>query len=224
LAEAAILNGILFAGVFAAGLAAGSWAVQALAVDALNIALTASLGLAFAHRPDRARSRAALAKAFVLAGLGLFVFAGTAIQVFLDRPPAGGTMIAAAALALAGNGLSALRLRALRDDPEIRPLWLFSRNDMAGSAVVLLAAGAVSGTGTDWPDLIVGLNLAVLGLHAALLVLREAREELRSGADRGALASPYHLIAAEPSAGPESRDDTPPAPAPAGWRSLAQAP
>lgn len=221
----ALFNGLLFAAIFVGGAVAGSRAAQATAVDCLNLALSLGLGLHLAARPRPVRSRAALVKAGILGALGLLVFAGTAIQVVASRPPAVGLMAACGAVALAGNLATARLLRPLQREPEIRPLWRFARNGMAGNGAVILAAAAVLGTGTDWPDLIVALNLAVLGLNAALLIRKEARDERRSGTDHGALMSPGHLIAAE--APPPDSDGARPGESSRssqGWRSLAHVP
>lgn len=45
----------------------------------------------------------------------------------------------------------------------------------------MLAALGVVGIGSAWPDLLVAVVMAVLGLTAAASVLRRANEELRVG-------------------------------------------
>ncbi|WP_242495681.1 hypothetical protein [Salinicola tamaricis] len=52
--------------------------------------------------------------------------------------------------------------------------WLCSRNDLIANGSVVLAAVAVSLTGTLWPDVIVGLAIAALFLHSAWRIGREA--------------------------------------------------
>ena len=43
-----------------------------------------------------------------------------------------------------------------------------------------LAALGVLGTGTGWPDVIVAVIMAILALQGAVLVIRQAVNELRS--------------------------------------------
>jgi Co/Zn/Cd efflux system component len=62
----------------------------------------------------------------------------------------------------------------------MRSVWLCSRNDAIGNAAVLLAAVGVFGTGTMWPDVIVALLMAGLGLQGGISVMRSARRELRA--------------------------------------------
>jgi Co/Zn/Cd efflux system component len=46
---------------------------------------------------------------------------------------------------------------------------------------VLVAAAGVFGTGTGWPDVLVAAVMAMLALQGAVMVIRQARSELRSG-------------------------------------------
>jgi Co/Zn/Cd efflux system component len=48
-----------------------------------------------------------------------------------------------------------------------------------GNLAVLLAALGVLGTGTGWPDVIVAVIMAILALQGAVLVIRQAVNELR---------------------------------------------
>ncbi len=61
----------------------------------------------------------------------------------------------------------------------MRSVWICSRNDAIGNVAVVLAAGGVFGTGTMWPDLIVAVILAMLGLSGGAQIMSEARRELR---------------------------------------------
>jgi Co/Zn/Cd efflux system component len=62
----------------------------------------------------------------------------------------------------------------------MRSVWLCSRNDAIGNAAVLLAAVGVFGTGTMWPDVVVALLMAGLGLQGGIAVMRQARAELHA--------------------------------------------
>jgi hypothetical protein len=46
---------------------------------------------------------------------------------------------------------------------------------------VLLAAMGVFGTGTGWPDVIVAAIMGGLGLSGGWQIVRQARDELRTG-------------------------------------------
>jgi Co/Zn/Cd efflux system component len=84
-------------------------------------------------------------------------------------------------LALAVNvSVAALLYRFRSGDANMQSVWLCSRNDAIGNVAVLLAAAGVFGTGTLWPDVVVAVILAVLGLAAAHRVIAQALRELRS--------------------------------------------
>jgi Co/Zn/Cd efflux system component len=61
----------------------------------------------------------------------------------------------------------------------MRSAWICTRNDVMGNLAVLLAALGVLGTGTGWPDVIVAVIMAILALQGAVLVIRQAVNELR---------------------------------------------
>jgi Co/Zn/Cd efflux system component len=83
-------------------------------------------------------------------------------------------------VALLGNLSCFFLLWRHRDaDLNMRSAWLCSRNDLVSNTAVLFAAAAVALTASAWPDLIVGLGIAVLFLHSATRVLRESRARLR---------------------------------------------
>jgi Co/Zn/Cd efflux system component len=78
------------------------------------------------------------------------------------------------------TNLLCLRLlwRHRADDIDLKAVWLCSRNDVLANVGVLLAAGGVAWSGTLWPDLGIGIVIAVLVLDSALHVLKEAIREL----------------------------------------------
>lgn len=84
--------------------------------------------------------------------------------------------------ALVANGGVALMLyRFRKGDTNMRSVWICSRNDALGNAAVILSALGVFGSGTNWPDIIVGGVIGCLGLWGGLQIVRQARAELRIG-------------------------------------------
>jgi Co/Zn/Cd efflux system component len=179
------LTGGMFVVATAAGRISGSLALQVDALDFLNVALTGSLCLGLAGASPTVRARAAMAKGLALTVLGLWLLALTACRVLALDIPDTEVMTSAAVLGLAVN-LAGSRL--LTRASEWRAMRLCLRNDMVGNGLVIAAGIGVWATGTDWPDLVVALNLVVLFLNAALHILREAWTDLHGGraADPGA--------------------------------------
>jgi Co/Zn/Cd efflux system component len=58
-------------------------------------------------------------------------------------------------------------------------VWECSRNDIASNVAVVVAAGGVWLTRSGWPDLLIGLVLALLFLRSATRVLGSAITELK---------------------------------------------
>lgn len=82
-------------------------------------------------------------------------------------------------VALVINIASALVLIPHRkSDANVRAVWLFSRNDAIGNAAVVVAAGLVALTGSQWPDLFIAVVISAPFLHSAWAIIKDARREL----------------------------------------------
>jgi Co/Zn/Cd efflux system component len=73
-----------------------------------------------------------------------------------------------------------LLLRYRDGDANVRSVWLCSRNDAIGNVAVIIAAVVVQQLQSAWPDLLVAFLMALLFLHSAYLILRQARSEMRT--------------------------------------------
>ena len=83
-------------------------------------------------------------------------------------------------LALVANATSVLILMRYKDgDANVRSVWLCSRNDAIGNVAVMIAALAVWGTATKWPDLLVAAVMAGLFLTSSIQILRQSFGEMR---------------------------------------------
>lgn len=177
------INATMFCIEMTAGIIAGSQALKADALDFLADTVTYAISLAVIGRPLRLRATAALIKGLSLAGVGMWVLGSTAYRVVAVGVPEAPIMGAVGLLALSANVTSVLVLLRYRDgDANVRSVWLCSRNDAIGNLGVIAAAGAVALTGTAWPDLLVAALLAGLFSWSALHIVRQATNELRSGA------------------------------------------
>jgi Co/Zn/Cd efflux system component len=84
-----------------------------------------------------------------------------------------------AVLALVANVAVALMLYKWREgDSNMQSVWLCSRNDAIGNVAVVAAAGLVAWTGSAWPDLVVAVLMATLGITAARTIIAQAWREL----------------------------------------------
>jgi Co/Zn/Cd efflux system component len=175
------INAAMFAVEIAAGVAAQSAALKADALDFLGDSANYAISLGVAGLALQWRARAALVKGASLLLLGGWVFASTVWMAANGTLPHAETMGAIGILALVANLLCALMLWRHRDgDANRRSVWICSRNDAIGNIAVIAAALGVFGTGTAWPDIIVAVILAALGLSGGWQIVRQARGELAS--------------------------------------------
>jgi len=175
-----VLNATMFLVEMSAGQLAQSQALQADALDFLGDALTYGISLAVIGKSVGIRSTAALAKGISLALMGTWVFGATLYRVFYLGLPEASIMGGVGFLALATNVASVLLLVRYKDgDANVRSVWLCSRNDAIGNVAVIVAALAVWGTATGWPDVIVAAVMAGLFLSSAFQIVTQALHERR---------------------------------------------
>jgi len=173
------INAVLFVVEFGVGWWARSTALLADSLDMLGDAFVYAFSLWVLHRGTRWRARAALSKGVVQLVFGLVVLSQAAWRAVDGTPPAADAMALMGLVALAGNTWAfALLWRHRSDDINMTSTWLCSRNDLIANAAVLAAAAAVWRLDSVWPDVIVGVAIAVLFLRTARDVIRDARAEL----------------------------------------------
>jgi len=177
------INGVMFLVEFVGGLLAGSVALVSDSLDMLGDTLVYAFSLSAVARGAAAKARAALLKGGIMALFAVAAFVQVARQLLSDHVPPVEALGGIGLLALAANTVCFLLLwRRRGDDVNMSSVWLCSRNDLFANAGVLVAAGGVWLTGRAWPDLLVGLAIALLFARSALTVMSEARGELRRAA------------------------------------------
>lgn len=163
---------------------AGSQALQADSLDFLGDGLISFLGLIAVGWGLAARAKAALLQGLFLGVLGLGVVVSTTYRIFIEHQPESLTMAGFAIIAFVVNVLAAIVLIPHRKgDANMRAVWLFSRNDAVGNLAVVIAAGLVWWTGSQWPDLVVAFAVAGLFLQSASTIIRDARRDLSEAQD-----------------------------------------
>ncbi len=192
---ALVVNAVMFAIELAGGIKADSSSLLADAADFLGDAANYAVSLFVLGLASVWRSRAAALKGLSMGAYGFAVLAVATYNLNRGALPEAGTMGAVGFLALTANiSVAALLYRFRTGDANMRSVWLCSRNDAIGNVAVMLAAVGVFGTGTAWPDLVVALIMAMLGLTAAVQVLRQSGTELGWWPDRTApLADAFAL-------------------------------
>lgn len=175
---ALVVNLTLFVVELIGGAYAHSSALWADALDFFGDAVNYGVSLAVIGASLYWRATVALLKGMTMALFGLVIM-GKVIYAYLQGiPPEALTMGLIGVLALLANVFTAVILYAFREgDSNMRSVWLCSRNDAIGNAAVILAAVGVFGTGSLWPDMIVAMIMAGLGLTAGYQIVKQARAE-----------------------------------------------
>lgn len=162
------------------GFVADSQALKADALDFIGDGSISLLGLMALGWTAHARSKIALVQGLFLGGLGLGVIAFAVWRAMNAVTPEADLMGGIGIVALMVNVTAALVILRFREgDANVRAIWLFSRNDAIANVAVIAAAALVGWTGTAWPDLAVAGVIALLFLHSAYEIVRNARRELR---------------------------------------------
>lgn len=174
------INAVMFLVELTAGIMSGSLSLLADSSDMLGDALVYSFSIYAIARGARMKAMAALFKGGIMAAFAVFVFGQAIYKILFPLVPVFETIGVIGMLALAANSLCLFLLWSHRaDDINMRSVWLCSRNDIIANVSVLFAALGVWLSGSGWPDIIVGLALAVLFAQSSLSVLRGAIAALR---------------------------------------------
>jgi len=179
---ALIINASMFVVEIFSGIHADSVSLMADAIDFFGDAMNYGVSLAVLSMSLAWRARTALLKGLTMGSFGLLILAISVWSMMHGATPKAETMGLIAFIALLANVSVAMMLYAYRDgDANMQSVWLCSRNDAIGNMAVMMAALGVWGSNSAWPDLVVAVIMASLGVSAAMQVIKKARSELNHG-------------------------------------------
>lgn len=170
----AAISSLVLAGFEAlVALLIGSVAVMAIAIDSLRDGLSAGSALVLAGRDRRLYRLAAVIVAALTAFAFLWIVWIGFTRFGVGRLPNPWLMIAVAAISLAVNVITALRLRVMDvGDDDVRWTWRQTRWDFVADLGVIVAALAISDFAQRWPDLVAGLLIAAFNLWGIWKLVR----------------------------------------------------
>jgi Co/Zn/Cd efflux system component len=179
----ALLNLAYFGVEFAVALAIGSVSLFADSVDfledaSLNLLILMALGWS-----PTARARVGMLLAVILLVPGLATLWTAWAKFNAPAPPAPIPLSLAGAGALGVNLACAFLLARYRrhGGSLTRAAFLSARNDALANVAIVAAGLMTAYTLSAWPDLLVGLGIAVMNADAAREVFEAARVERRAG-------------------------------------------
>jgi Co/Zn/Cd efflux system component len=179
----ALLNLAYFGVEFAVALAIGSVSLFADSVDFLEDASVNLLILMALGWSPAARARVGMLLAVILLVPGLATLWTAWAKFNAPAPPAPIPLSLAGSGALAVNLACAFMLARYRrhGGSLTRAAFLSARNDALANIAIVAAGLMTAYTLSAWPDLLVGLGIAVMNADAAREVFEAARVEHRAG-------------------------------------------
>lgn len=167
---------------FAVALAIGSVALFADSVDFLedtSINLLVLLALRLSA-PKQARVGFVLGALLLVPGAAALITAWTKLHTM--APPAPLPLTLAGLGALAVNLACAVMLARFRrgGGSLVRAAFLSARNDVIAGVAIVLTGCATAWLNSAWPDILVGIGIALLNLDAAREVWQAAHAERRA--------------------------------------------
>ena len=169
------LNVAIAFGFFAVGYFADSNALLANGLDNSSDAIVYALSLL-----ALTRSRTWKRGAARFSGIMLLIFSAGVIfdayRRFVEGSDPGGILMMAMAFIAGMVNLYCLRLlqKMENKDVNMRAATTFSFNDFISNGGIIIAGIIVMLTGTNWPDLVVGIAVACIALYGGIEILRDA--------------------------------------------------
>ena len=175
------INGVMFVAEMIAGIVGDSTALIADSLDMLADATVYAIGLYAVGRSLAAKAKAAHISGIFQVMLGLGVLFDIVRRFIVGSEPESLLMIAVGAVALIANTLC-LRLiyKHRQGEVHMRASWIFSKNDVIANLGVIIGGVLVAWLASPWPDLIIGLIIAVIVTHGGVRIIKEANNERNS--------------------------------------------
>lgn len=178
---ALLLNVGLSASLGVAGIFADSSGLLASALDNTSDAAVYATSYYAVNRGPLWKTRAAQFSGVMLLVLSAAVLADVARRFVSDAEPASTVMMVMSAIAAVINVMCLRLLRNLRQgDVNLRAAWTFSINDLVANVGVLVAGLLVALLKRPWPDLVVGLAIALVAGKGGVEILIDARRTKRA--------------------------------------------
>ncbi len=172
------INGVMFIAEITAGIIGDSTALIADSLDMLADATVYAIGLYAVGRSLLVKAKAAHISGIFQIVLGLGVLIDIVRRTITGSEPESVMMIVVGMVALIANTIClALIYKHRQGEVHMRASWIFSKNDVIANLGVIGAGFLVAYTGSFWPDLIIGLLIAVIVIRGGIHIINDARQE-----------------------------------------------
>lgn len=186
-----VINGLMGIVEATTGWISSSAGLLADSLDMFADAAVYGIALYVVGRGLRSKVRAALVSGLVQLGLGGLVLADVIRRFAAGEQPLSAVMFVVSLLALIANTLCvALIDKHRHGDVHMRASWIFTANDALANLGVMAAGIAVHVTGSRYPDLLIGLVVAIMVIYGGVRIVADARGSFRTLSEAAAIADP----------------------------------
>lgn len=169
------INAVMFGVEMIYGILANSSALIADSLDMLADTFVYGISLYVLSKDEKAKNRASLIKGIIMFLLGLNVLRDVVVKIYNPVLPLGETITIVGIIAFLANLFCFYLLQKHKNgEINVRSAWICSRNDIISNVGVIVAGLLVTTTNSMWPDIVVGLGIAVLVLHSSYQVIKES--------------------------------------------------
>jgi len=170
------INALMFVLEFGFGVVAQSTGLISDSLDMFADASVYAISLYAVGRNAALKARAAALSGFSQILLG----AGASVEVVrrfvFGSDPVSSAMVAIGLVALVANVTCMMLIYRHRlGEVHMKASWIFSKNDVIANVGVIAAGILVGITGSRYPDLVIGLAIAVVVARGGVQILAEAR-------------------------------------------------
>jgi cation diffusion facilitator family transporter len=179
-AKVLIILLLINAAMFVIEISLGWWSEStALIADAMDMLADATVyGVAWyaVGRSVRAKSHAAMLGGVSETVLGMMVLLDIGRRIWFGSDPVSLLMISVGLLALVANVTCLLLLARHREgEVHMRASWIFSKNDVIANLGVVIGGLLVYLLHNRWPDILIGMAIAVVVIRGGLQIIKESR-------------------------------------------------
>lgn len=172
------INAAMFIAEVIAGLLASSTGLLADSLDMLADASVYAISLYAIGRAASIRRKAATASGVLQIALGIGVLIEAVRRFFGDGEPIGVAMMSVGAVALVANAICLKMIAKHKGgDVNFRASYIFSAHDVIANIGVIVSGALVLTTGSQIPDLVIGILIAVVVLKGGVKILGEAKKK-----------------------------------------------
>lgn len=174
------INALMFFIEISIGWFAESTALIADSFDMFADAVVYGIGLYVVGRAAKDKAKAALVSGYFQAVLGLLILTDIIRRVIQGSEPVSELIIIMGLIALFANLICLVLIHKHKDgEVHMRASWIFSANDVIANLGVIISGAFVWWLDSRWPDIVIGIVIAVVILRGARLIMQDAKNELR---------------------------------------------